>query len=93
MPTVKDVSIQKPTDDEIAKCKSWPIWTCEPSRFDWDYTQTETCLILEGSVDVSDRPDGGESVSFGPGDMVRFPVGLKCVWNVKEAVKKHYNFS
>jgi len=93
MPTVKDVSIRKPTDDDIAECKSWPIWTCEPSQFDWDYTQTETCLILEGSVDVSDRPESGESVSFGPGDLVRFPVGLKCVWNIKEPVKKHYNFS
>jgi uncharacterized cupin superfamily protein len=53
----------------------------------------ETCLILEGSVEVSDRPESGESVSFGPGDLVRFPVGLKCVWKVKEPVKKHYNFS
>lgn len=93
MPTVKDVTIRKPNDQETSKCKSWPIWTCEPSRFDWDYTQTETCLILEGSVEVSGRPDSGESVSFGPGDLVEFPVGLKCVWNVKEAVKKHYNFS
>ena len=93
MPTVKDVSIRRPTDDEITKCKSWPIWACEQSLFDWDYTQTETCLILEGSVEVSDQPESCESVSFGPGDLVRFPVGLKCVWNVKEPVKKHYNFS
>ena len=93
MPTVKDVSVRKHDDGEILKCKSWPIWSCEPSRFDWDYTQTETCLILEGSVEVSGRPDSSESVSFGPGDLVEFPVGLKCVWNVKEAVRKHYNFS
>ena len=93
MPTVKDVAVRKPDADEAAQCKIWPIWTCEPSQFDWDYTQTETCLIIEGSVEVSDQPESGESVSFGPGDLVEFPVGLKCVWNVKEAVKKHYNFS
>ena len=93
MPTVKDVSVEKPDSNDIAKCKSWPIWTCEPSQFDWDYTQTETCLILEGAVEVSNRPETAESVSFGPGDLVRFPVGLKCTWKVKEPVKKHYNFS
>ena len=93
MPTAKDVQVRKPTDDEAAQCRGWPIWTCETSEFNWDYTQTETCLLLEGAVTVSDRPDGGESVSFGPGDLVVFPVGLKCVWKVEQPVRKHYNFS
>lgn len=93
MPCVKDVIVKKPGDEEAAKCKSWPIWSCEKSVFDWDYTQSETCLILEGAVTVTDRPQGQDSVSFGPGDLVVFPVGLKCIWNVTEAVKKHYNFS
>ncbi len=26
------------------------------------------------------------------GDYVTFPKGLSCVWDVKEPVKKHYNF-
>ena len=93
MPTVKDVVVKKPTEEETATCKGWPIWTCEPNKFDWDYTQSETCLVLEGEVTVSDRPEGGESVSFGPGDLVVFPLGLKCIWDVKGAVRKHYNFS
>ncbi len=93
MPTVKDVVVKKPTEEEAAACKGWPIWTCEPNKFDWDYTQSETCLVLEGEVTVSDRPEGGESVSFGPGDLVVFPLGLKCIWDVKGAVRKHYNFS
>ena len=92
MPTVKDIAISKPDDAEAAQYKGWPIWSCEPSTFDWDYTQTETCLILDGRVTVKDRP-GEASVSFGPGDMVVFPVGLKCVWQIEEAVRKHYNFS
>jgi len=90
MPTVKDIIVKKPSEEEVSKCKSWPIWECEPSVFDWSYTQTETCLLLEGRVTVS---DGTDSVSFGPGDLVVFPTGLDCTWQVTEAVKKHYNFS
>jgi uncharacterized cupin superfamily protein len=92
MPTVKDVEVRKPAEDEADTYKGWPIWTCDVSEFDWDYTQTEKCLILEGKVTVADRPESGESVSFGPGDYVMFPVGLKCVWKVTEPVRKHYNF-
>ena len=91
MPTAKDVIVRKPTEVEIKQCQSWPIWACEKSAFDWDYTQTETCLILQGKVTVKDRPGSG-AVSFGPGDLVIFPVGLKCIWQVLEPVKKHYNF-
>ena len=93
MPNVKDVVVRKPTEEETGTCKAWPVWTCETSTFDWDYTQTETCLLLEGKVTVTDRPEGEDSVTFGPGDYVVLPVGLKCIWKVSEAVKKHYNFS
>lgn len=89
MPNIKDVIVKKPSDEENNTCKSWPIWTCQPSSFDWAYTEKETCLILEGEVTVTDSSD---SVSFGPGDLVVFPKDLECTWNVKKAVKKHYNF-
>ena len=93
MPTVKDVIVKKPSAEESENCKGWPIWTCDVSTFDWDYTQTEHCLILEGKVTVKGRLTGeDEEVTFGPGDFVTFPVGLKCTWQVSEAVKKHYNF-
>ena len=90
MPTVKDVVVKKPTQAETAECKTWPIWQCEPSEFDWAYTQTETCLILEGDVTVKDSDN---EVSFGHGDLVVFPVELECTWQVKKPVRKHYNFS
>jgi len=89
MPTVKDVIVRKPSDKEVAACKNWPIWKCQPSTFDWEYTEKETCYIIEGKVTVSDRQG---TVSFGPGDLVIFPEGLSCTWKVKEAVVKHYNF-
>ncbi|MBN2138125.1 MAG: cupin domain-containing protein [Sedimentisphaerales bacterium] len=89
MPTVKDVIVKKPSDAEAAECRTWPIWQCQPSTFDWAYTQKETCLLLEGKVTVS---DGNDSVTFAAGDFVVFPEDLECTWNVAEAVKKHYNF-
>ena len=36
---------------------------------------------------------GSKSVSFAAGDLVVFPQGLSCVWQVKKPVKKHYMFS
>jgi uncharacterized cupin superfamily protein len=91
MATVKDIIVRKPTSDEVKTCSGWPIWTCEPKTFDYEYSETETCLILEGAVTVSST-DGKMSVHFGTGDFVVFPVGLKCVWQVEKAVRKHYNF-
>jgi len=90
MPTVKDIVVRKPTDDEAAACSRWPIWKCEPSTFDWEYTEQETCLLIEGKVTITDESD---SVSFGPGDYVIFPRDLECTWHVAEAVAKYYNFS
>jgi uncharacterized cupin superfamily protein len=89
MPTVKDVIVRKPTKQEIETCQRWPVWSCQPSTFEWTYTEKETCLIIEGQVTVS---DGKNSVSFGPGDFVVFPVDLECTWNVKKAVRKYYSF-
>ena len=89
MPTVKDIIVKKPTEEEKQTCQKWPIWKCEPSTFDWSYTQKETCLLIEGDVTVS---DGTDSVTFGPGDIVIFPSDLDCTWTVHKAVSKHYNF-
>jgi uncharacterized cupin superfamily protein len=89
MPTVKDIVVRKPSEQEKQRCKSWPIWKCEPSTFDWAYTEKETCLLIEGRVTVT---DGRDSVTFGPGDFVIFPNDLECTWNVHEPVKKYYNF-
>jgi uncharacterized cupin superfamily protein len=68
----------------------WPIWTKETSTFPWEYDATETCYFLEGEVIVT--PEGGESVRMGKGDLVTFPVGMRCTWEVLGPVRKHYNF-
>eukprot|EP00262_Sarcandra_glabra_P009583 TRINITY_DN2400_c0_g1_i1.p1 TRINITY_DN2400_c0_g1~~TRINITY_DN2400_c0_g1_i1.p1 ORF type:complete len:148 (-),score=30.50 TRINITY_DN2400_c0_g1_i1:128-571(-) len=72
--------------------RKWPKWGCPPSKFPWTYDAKETCYVLEGKVKV--YPDGhqNEFVEFGAGDMVVFPKGMKCTWEVSQAVDKHYNF-
>ncbi len=69
---------------------SWPIWTKEASEFPWAYDESETCYFLEGDVVVT--PDGGEPVTMGKGDLVTFPSGMSCTWNIRGDVKKHYHF-
>lgn len=85
------IKVFKPSKDELEsqKVETWDIWTCEPSKFDWTYSDRETCYILEGQVTVTTDT---EQVSFGPGDMVVFPAGLSCVWEVFKPVRKHYQF-
>lgn len=70
--------------------QKWPIWTKEISDFPWTYDDQETCYFLEGEVIV--KPDGGEEVTVGKGDLVTFPAGMSCRWVVKKDVRKHYQF-
>ena len=48
-------------------------------------------MLLEGKVIVT--PDGGEPVKCGAGDLVVFPAGMDCSWDVHNAVCKRYRFS
>ena len=65
-------------------------WSCDKSEFPWEYSEKESCYIMEGQVEVT--TESGETVSFGPGDYVVFPQGLKCTWKVKQAVYKLFLF-
>lgn len=75
---------------ENRQITDWPIWTCEPSTFDWHYDQQEECYILEGEVTVK---TADEEVTIKPGDFVTFPEGLDCEWIVNKPIRKHYSFS
>ena len=81
-----------PTEERLTSLgvRTWPVWTCGVSEFPWSYDSRETCYLLEGDVAVT--PDSGEPVSFGAGDLVIFPAGLSCRWQVRRPVRKHYSF-
>lgn len=86
------IHVEKPSEEKLKKLnvRSWPIWTKEVSEFTWEYDEVETCYILEGDVVVT--PESGNPVSFGEGDLVIFPEGLKCTWKINKEVRKHYRF-
>ena len=86
------IEVKKTKKEEMEKqgVFSWPTWEKEVSRFDWHYDNTEECYLLEGKVVVA--TEDSERVEFGKGDFVTFPKGLSCIWDIKELVKKHYNF-
>ena len=86
-----NIKIIKLSDKQIndKDVLSWPIWTCGVSEFDWEYDDLESCYLLEGEVEVS---GDFETATFGAGDFVVFPRGLKCHWRVTKPVRKHYTF-
>ncbi|CAI9117190.1 OLC1v1018536C1 [Oldenlandia corymbosa var. corymbosa] len=85
--------IKNPPESKLTELdvRSWPKWGCAPSKFPWTYSSKETCYLLKGKVKV--YPDGSDEVAeFGAGDLVEFPKGMSCTWEVSEAVDKHYKF-
>jgi uncharacterized cupin superfamily protein len=68
----------------------WEIWKKEVSTFPWTYDSQETCYFLEGNVVVT--PNGGQPVQMGKGDLVIFPAGMSCIWEITRDVEKHYYF-
>lgn len=88
-----EIRIERNPDKQRLKelgISGWPIWTKEASEFPWTYDEPETCYFLEGDVVVT--PGGGEPVKMGKGDMVTFPKGLSCTWQIRKDVRKHYQF-
>lgn len=69
---------------------NWPIWEKEASSFPWTYDMKEICYILEGEVTVT--PNGGEPVTIKAGDLVTFPNGMSCHWDIAQDIRKHYQF-
>ena len=89
MPTIKR---EKPNKEQLKELNidSWSPWECEVSTFDWEYDTNETCYIFEGKVTVT--TEDGDEIDISKGDLVTFPKGLKCTWNVTEPIRKVYTF-
>ena len=83
---------RSPTEERLTQLgvRAWPIWTKEVSTFPWTYDEPETCLFLDGDVVVT--PTDGVPVRVGKGNLVRFPAGMSCTWDVRSPVRKHYRF-
>ncbi|PKU85603.1 uncharacterized protein LOC110098990 [Dendrobium catenatum] len=84
---------RNPSESRLAELgiKSWPKWGCPPGKFPLKFEAKETCYLLKGKVKASIK-GSCEWVEFGAGDLVTFPNGLSCTWDVSVAVDKHYKF-
>ena len=85
--------IHNPEQSELDRLdvSSWPIWEKEASSFPWTYDMNEVCYILEGEVTVT--PENGEAVKIKAGNLVTFPAGMSCHWDISQDIRKHYQFS
>ena len=90
--TTEITVIHQPNQEQLNQLgvSKWPIWTKEVSEFPWTYDESETCYLLEGDVIVT--PENGQPVQISKGDLVTFPAGMFCTWNIKSDVRKHYKF-
>lgn len=87
-----DVIIEhNPSPERLAELgvSKWPTWSKEVSKFPFEFGARETAYILEGVCTLT-PVDGGPVVDFKAGDLLVFPAGLKVIWEVKSALKKHY---
>ena len=73
---------------ETLGVSKWPTWSKEVSVFQWHFLEQEIAYILEGECVIT--PTDGTPVTFGKGDLVTFPAGMKCTWEVKQPLHKHY---
>ena len=85
------ISNPDPSKLEHLGVSQWPIWEKEASSFPWHYDSTEVCYILDGEVTVT--PENGTRVTIGKGDLVTFPKGMACHWEITRDIRKHYNFT
>ncbi|XP_064951631.1 uncharacterized protein LOC135605451 [Musa acuminata AAA Group] len=85
---------RNPPESRLAELgvRQWPKWGCSPSKFPWKYVAKETCYLLQGKVKVFPEGHGDEFVEIQAGDLVEFPEGMSCTWDVSVTVDKHYYF-
>ncbi len=94
-PNLSDLEIRcehkpSPAKLDVLGVEDWRVWKKEPSTFAWTYGESETCYVVRGRFTVT--PDGGEPHAFSRGDLITFPAGLSCTWEITEAVEKHFTF-
>lgn len=67
---------------------NWQTWEKEPSKFVWQFAETEKAYVLQGKVII--KTEGSDKVYvLEKGDFVTFAPGLRSYWHVVEPFKKH----
>lgn len=66
------------------------VWACEPGswRIEFGAREDEFFFVTEGRCRIVD--EAGNAVEAGPGESLVIPAGFKGVFEVLQAMKKHY---
>lgn len=80
---------KKEVSEDKVETSGWNSWGCETSTFDWEYDEDETAYVFEGHVIIKTKE---EEVEIKGGQLVQFPKGMKCTWEVKKPIRKVYTF-
>lgn len=85
-----EIGVRRPDPEELEDMGvfGWPVWEKGPSRFPWTYGEKEVCYLLQGQATV--EPESGDPVTIEAGDLVTFPPGMDCTWEIHEGIRKHY---
>jgi len=88
---MSEIRVERPSEEKLKSLgiENWSPWSCDISRFDWQYPDDETAYIFEGHV-IVETASGKTEIQAG--DLVFFPEGLKCVWDVKKPIRKVFKF-
>ena len=74
---------------EVLNVDDWPILSEPVGEVKRHCERTETSYILEGAGNIV--ADGKVAVPFQAGDLVTVMPETQCVWNITEAIQRHYS--
>lgn len=64
------------------------FWAAQPGRAEVHYLKDELCILIEGTVRLTDA--AGRTETYRAGDTFVIPTGFKGVWETVEPVRKFY---
>lgn len=64
------------------------FWASAPSELQVNYDEDEFCVLIEGTVELTDA--SGHTETFVAGESFVIPSGFKGVWKSVTAVRKFY---
>ncbi len=74
---------------EVLGVEDWPVCNDAVSLQEKSYDQTETTFIIQGRAEIT--PRDGKTVIINAGDLVTFLPDACCMWNITEAMERHYS--
>uniref|UniRef100_A0A0D9XKE6 (S)-ureidoglycine aminohydrolase cupin domain-containing protein n=1 Tax=Leersia perrieri TaxID=77586 RepID=A0A0D9XKE6_9ORYZ len=83
---------RRPPESRLSelRVRSWPKWAGGTGRMPVKYDSRQTCYIVKGRAAVG-SPELGV-IELVPGDLVVFPKGTRCTWDISVHIDMYYAF-